>query len=156
MGLSIAKNELYYIYVLEVEGNCWYVGSTREFERRMRSHFGPGGSVATRERRAISIVEVFELRDYQIRTDCAHERAEVLIAQRYAKRHGMNAVRGAKHGKGWNDLPSPGNLRDIDRYNKFASSAEGDRLRNALRRIDPNSLLPSSFDSMLNNISKLT
>ena len=108
MGLSVAKDELYYIYVLRVEGNGWYVGSTQSFERRMRSHFGKGGAVATKERRALEIEEVFELRDYQIRTDCAHERAEVLIAQRYAQLYGMNSVRGAKHGKGWNDQPSPG------------------------------------------------
>lgn len=81
MGLSVAKDELYYIYVLRVEGNGWYVGSTQSFERRMRSHFGKGGAVATKERRALEIEEVFELRDYQIRTDCAHERAEVLTAR---------------------------------------------------------------------------
>lgn len=75
MGRSVAKDELYCIYVLRVEGNGWYVGSTQSFERRMRSHFGKGGAVATKERRALAIEEVFELRDYQIRTDCAHERA---------------------------------------------------------------------------------
>lgn len=53
MGLSVAKDELYYIYVLRVEGNGWYVGSTQSFERRMRSHFGKGGAVATKERRAL-------------------------------------------------------------------------------------------------------
>lgn len=133
MGLSIAKDELYYIYVLRVEGGGWYVGSTKNFERRMRGHFGRGGgAVATKERRALSIEEVFELRDYQIRTDCAHEQAEVIVAQRYAKLYGMNAIRGAKHGKGWNDQPSPGNLRDIERYNKFALSAEGEQLLAAL------------------------
>ncbi|WP_372178381.1 GIY-YIG nuclease family protein [Xanthomonas axonopodis pv. phyllanthi] len=56
MGLSVAKDELYYIYVLRVEGNGWYVGSTQSFERRMRSHFGKGGAVATKERRALAIL----------------------------------------------------------------------------------------------------
>ena len=153
MGLSVAKDELYYIYVLRVEGNGWYVGSTQSFERRMRSHFGKGGAVATKERRALEIEEVFGLRDYQIRTDCAHERAEVLIAQRYAQLYGMNSVRGAKHGKGWNDQPSPGKLRDIERYNKFATSIEGERLLAALRRIDPLTLLPDRLNGALNGLA---
>ncbi|WP_017173665.1 GIY-YIG nuclease family protein [Xanthomonas phaseoli] len=152
MGLSVAKDELYYIYVLRVEGNGWYVGSTQSFERRMRSHFGKGGAVATKERRALAIEEVFELRDYQIRTDCAHERAEVLVAQRYAQLYGMNSVRGAKHGKGWDDQPSPCNLRDIQRYNKFASSVEGERLMAALRRIDPLKLLPDRLNGALTGL----
>lgn len=149
MGLSIAKDELYYIYVLRVEGNAWYVGSTKNFERRMRSHFGLGGSVATKQRKAVFIEEVLELRDYQIRTDCAHERAEVLVAQRYAKLYGMDRVRGAKHGKGWNDEPSPGNLRDINRYNRFACSPDGERLMTSLRRVDPLRLLPEKLYGVL-------
>jgi predicted GIY-YIG superfamily endonuclease len=98
MGFSVAKEELYYIYVLRLENNGWYVGSTKSFENRMRSHFGRGGSIATKERRVIGIEEVFELMDYQIRTDCAHERAEVIIAAKYAEIYGDAAVRGAKHG----------------------------------------------------------
>ena len=152
MGLSVAKDELYYIYVLRVEGNGWYVGSTQSFERRMRSHFGKGGAVATKGRRALAIEEVFELRDYQIRTDCAHERAEVLIAQRYAKLYGMNSVRGAKHGKGWDDQPSQGNLRDIERHNKFATSIEGKRLLAALCRIDHLALLPDRLNGALTSL----
>lgn len=149
MGLSVAKDELYYIYVLRVAGAAWYIGSTRSFERRMRSHFGKGGAVATKERRALAIEEVFELRDYQIRTDCAHERAEVLVAQRYANLYGMGVVRGAKHGKGWDDQPSLGNMRDIERYNKFAKSVDGERLMAALRRVDPLMLLPNRLNGAL-------
>jgi predicted GIY-YIG superfamily endonuclease len=152
MGLSIAKNVLYYIYVLRVEGDRWYVGSTLNFERRMRSHFGRGGAVATKELRALAIEEVFELRDYQIRTDCAHERAEVIIAQRYAQAYGMHSVRGAKHGKGWNDLPSPGNLRDIKRYNKFAGTEQGMQLLAVLRKVDPLELLPNKLDGALKQL----
>lgn len=108
--------------------------------------------MATRERRAVSIEEVFELRDYQIRTDCAHERAEVLVAQRYAKLYGEDNVRGAKHGKGWNDEPTPGNLRDINRYNRFACTSDGERLMGALRRIDPLGLLPDKLTGALENL----
>ncbi|MCH2241331.1 MAG: hypothetical protein MK041_05245, partial [Aquabacterium sp.] len=78
--------------------------------------------------------------------------AEVLVAQRYAQLYGMNSVRGAKHGKGWDDQPSPGNLRDIERYNKFANSAEGERLMAALHRIDPLKLLPDRLNGALTGL----
>ncbi len=155
MGLSVAKTELYYIYVLRVEGNGWYIGSTKNFERRMRSHFGRGGARATRERNTLGIEEVFELLDYQIRTDCAHERAEVLIAHRYAERFGMGSVRGGKHGRGWDDQPSPGNLRDIERYRRFSQTEEGQRLLNALRSVDPMVLLPIRLTGALRSLQRL-
>ncbi len=155
MGMSLAKDELYYVYVLRLEGNVWYVGSTKSFERRMRSHFGRGGSLATKEKRVVAIHEVLELRDYQIRTDCAHERAEVLIAIRYAERYGAHAVRGAKHGKGWSDQPSAGNLRDIGRYRKFAATPDGVKLTEALRPVDPLTLLPASLSGALRPLRAL-
>lgn len=49
-------------------------GSPQSFERRMRRHFGKGGAVATKERRALSIEDVFELHDAQIRTDWGRRR----------------------------------------------------------------------------------
>lgn len=149
MGFSTAKNEVYYIYVLRLAHASWYIGSTKNFERRMHSHFGQGGSIATRERPPIKIEQVFALNDYQIATDCAHERAEIIVAQWYAKRFGMANVRGAKHGKGWLDSPSPGHLRDIARYNKFAETPEGKMLIAAMRSVDPLSLLPSRLTGSL-------
>jgi hypothetical protein len=140
---------MYYIYVLRVEQDGWYIGSTRNFERRMRSHFGRGGSVATKERKAVAVEAVFELMDYQIRTDCAHERAEVLIAHRYASLYGPQNVRGAKHGKGWSDFPTVGNQRDIERYRKFSLTSDGQRLLQNLRAVDPLSLLPKRLTGNL-------
>lgn len=64
MGLSVAKDELYYIYVLRVEENGWYVGSTQSFERRMRSHFGKGGAVATKEAGITYTYKVNNLADW--------------------------------------------------------------------------------------------
>lgn len=115
----------------------------------MRSHFSTGGAVATRQYKPLAIEEVFRIRDYQIRTDCAHERAEVLIAQRYATRYGVDRVRGAKHGKGWLDQPSPGNLRDIARYNRFSATVEGQKLLAALERVNPFGLLPPRLTGAL-------
>ena len=99
----------------------------------------------------MAIEKVYALNDYQLATDCAHERAEIIVAQWYAKRFGMNNVRGAKHGKGWQDSPSPGNLRDIGRYNKFAETPAGKALIASLRSVDPFSLLPSRLNGSLVN-----
>jgi len=135
MGMSIAKQETYYIYVLRLEGGRWYVGSTKSIERRMRSHFSRGGAIATRECCPISIETIYQLTDYQIRTDCAHERAEVIIAMQIALQHGPQNVRGAKHGKSWAENPSPNNLRDIERYRRFATTEEGRFLMASLKQV---------------------
>lgn len=152
MGYSVAKPEMYYIYVLAIEGGGFYIGSTKSFERRMRGHFGKGGSIATRERRAIAIHQVLRLMDYQIRTDCAHERAEVIVAHLYAQKYGVENVRGAKHGKGWGDKPSSGNLRDIGRYAKFAETDEGINLLKELIPVDPMILLPCRLNGALSRL----
>ncbi len=132
MGMSVAKSEPYYIYVLQLEGSRWYVGSTKTIEKRMRTHFSHGGAIATKECCPISIHAIYRLVDYQIRTDCAHERAEVMVATRLAEIVGKDKVRGAKHGKGWSDVPSPNNLRDIERYRSFARTPDGIKLMASL------------------------
>lgn len=132
MGFSTAKPELYFIYVLRLESNRWYVGSTKNITTRMESHFSRGGAIATRECCPVSIAAIYRLTDYQIRTDCAHERAEVMIAIQFASQYGCENVRGAKHGKSWADKPSPNNLRDIERYKRFANTADGKKLLSAL------------------------
>lgn len=145
MGISVAKPETYFIYVLRLEGGRWYVGSTKSIERRMRSHFSRGGSVATRECCPLSIDAVYKLTDYQIRTDCAHERAEVIIAMQIALQYGQANVRGAKHGKGWADTPSPNNLRDIERYRRFANTLEGKFLIASLEQVPIHELFEESL-----------
>lgn len=132
MGMSIAQAEPYFIYVLRLEQGRWYVGSTKNLARRMRSHFSRGGATATRECPPVSIEAIYRLIDYQIRTDCAHERAEVMVATRIAEQYGYSNVRGAKHGKGWGDAASPNNLRDIARYSRFALTDEGQQLMASL------------------------
>lgn len=132
MGLSIAKPELYFIYVLRLEHERWYVGSTKNIARRMRSHFARGGALATTECCPVDIEVIYRLMDYQIRTDCAHERAEVIVAAGLADKYGKDKVRGAKHGKGWEDMPTSGNLRDIDRYQRFANTQDGAKLLSSL------------------------
>lgn len=152
MGMSVAKPETYFIYVLRLEGGRWYVGSTKSIERRMRSHFSRGGAIATRECCPISLDTVYKLTDYQIRTDCAHERAEVIIAMQIALQYGQQNVRGAKHGKGWEDKPSPNNLRDIERYRRFANTQEGRFLLASLEQVPVHELFE---ESVLRRLSTL-
>lgn len=111
----------------------------------MRSHFSRGGAVATRECCPVSIDAVYKITDYQIRTDCAHERAEVIIAMQIALQFGQENVRGAKHGKGWADKPSPNNLRDIERYRRFANSQEGKFLIASLEQVAIGELFEESL-----------
>jgi hypothetical protein len=47
----------------------------------------------------VAIEKVYALNDYQIATDCAHERAEIIVAQWDAKRFGMNNVREPSMGR---------------------------------------------------------
>ena len=149
MGLSIAKPEPYFIYVLRLEFGRWYVGSTKTLAKRLRTHFSRGGAIATKECCPIDIEVIYRLLDYQIRTDCAHERAEVIVAATFADRYGGEKVRGGKHGKGWSDVPSPGNLRDIDRYMKFARTAEGLKLMSSLQRLSIDAALDQGTQKLL-------
>lgn len=149
MGLSVAKAEFYFIYVLHLEQGRWYVGSTKDISKRMRTHFSRGGAIATRQCVPLRIASIYRLTDYQIRTDCAHERAEVIVAAQLAALYGAEKVRGGKHGKGWTDLSSPGNLRHIERYSRFARTEDGRRLLAALELLRPEEALDQSTLSTL-------
>lgn len=46
---------------------------------------------------------------------------------------GKDKVRGAKHSKGWSDVPSPNNLRDMERYRRFARRPDGIKLMASLK-----------------------
>jgi len=142
-----------FIYVLRLNFERWYIGCTTNFDQRMKSHFGKGGAVATKECPPIFIHKVFMLDDYRIRTTPARQVAEVLVANSYAIRYGYEKVRGAKHGKGWQDLPSKNNLRDIKRFQKWKTIDYGQELMSNLVEVDPKTLLS---DKTLNKIENLT
>lgn len=149
----------YYIYILQLAHGGYYIGCTKNIEKRLAVHFGNGGSIATKEIKTVCIDRIYTLVDYKVGREFAHAIAEVLIACRYCDVFGNHLVRGAKHGKGWNDSISSNGLKIIQRVRALANSAEG---INLMQRINPfhfedssywagkMSKTPSTFDLLLN------
>ena len=149
----------YYIYILQLAHGGYYVGCTKNIEKRLAVHFRNGGSIATKEIKAVCIDRIYTLLDYKVGREFAHTIAEVLIACRYCDVFGSHLVRGAKHGKGWDDSASSNGLKIIQRVRTLANNAEGIEL---MHRINPfyfadssywagkMSKTPSTFDILLN------
>lgn len=149
----------YYIYILKLAHGGYYIGCTKNIEKRLAAHFRSGGAIATKENKAVCIDRIYTLIDYKIGGEFAHTIAEVLIACRYCDVFGSDLVRGAKHGKGWDDSASPNSLKIIQRVRTLANNAEGIKLIhriNAFYFVNPSywvgkmSKTPSAFDLLLN------
>ena len=150
----------YYIYILQLANGGYYVGCTKNIEKRLALHFGSGGSIATKEIKAVCIDRIYNLVDYKIGREFAHAVAEILIACRYSDVFGTHLVRGAKHGEGWGDSPSPNSLKIIQQVRGLANSAEYIRLMrqiNLFYFVHPSywvgkmSKNPSTFNLLLNS-----
>lgn len=124
----------YYIYILQLAHGGYYIGCTKNIEKRLTTHFRNGGSIATKEIKAVCIDRIYTLIDYKIGGEFAHTIAEVLIACRYCDVFGTHLVRGGKHGKGWDDSASSNSLKIIQRVRTLANSAEGIKM---MHRINP-------------------
>ena len=134
-GFSV-EGEKYYIYILRLSNDGWYVGSTKNIYNRMLTHFSIGGSIATKEFKPVRIEKIFTMTDYMIGSNFAHRIAEVLIANKYAKSFGYDKIRGAKHGKSWNEYPNQYSLKIIKRYQGFARKDAGRVLRDSIAVFD--------------------
>ena len=75
--------------------------------------------------------------EYLIGQERASRRAEVMIANHYAERHGYEKVRGGQHGRGWDEEPSPNQWRIIKRMQNFSKTRQGEELLRKLEPIDP-------------------
>ena len=74
------------VYVLLLEDDYYYVGTTGKFEERMRAHFeGGGGSYWTMKYRPIKIL---------VRIS-GSDRMELEVTLEYMKRYGIDKVRGS-------------------------------------------------------------
>lgn len=113
------EGELYYVYVLKVANGGYYVGSTKNLEGRIKTHFSVGGAIATKESSPVEVVEVLKLIDYKIGARDAHLILEIATAVKYALVYGSSKVRGAKHGKDWKDSPTPSGLKIIHGIKSF-------------------------------------
>ncbi|GAA4106188.1 hypothetical protein GCM10022393_00500 [Aquimarina addita] len=130
------EGDLYFIYVLKLENGGFYVGSTKNLKKRLRTHFKNGGAMATKEYKAIEIVEIKKLVDYKMKHGFAHGNLEIGTAIQYSKKYGKHLIRGAKHGNGWQDEPSSNSIKIIARFTKFMSSNDYKTLLKNARQID--------------------
>lgn len=92
------------IYVLRLEGDNFYVGSSENVERRITSHMNGKGSVWTRLHPPVEVVETMEVNDPEKQKKFERYRTLHLMM-----RKGWERVRGA----GWTkrNLTKPKSLR---------------------------------------------
>lgn len=78
------------IYVLKLEHGCWYVGMSRNVERRFKAH-QKGKTIWTKEHPP---VEIYEVRETGLNSDSEASKIEDEITLEYAKQYGVEYVRG--------------------------------------------------------------
>jgi hypothetical protein len=127
----------HYVYVLRLANGGFYVGCTRNLPGRIAEHFEKGGAMATRESNPIAIEKIYRFKNCFFGKEPARLRLEVFIASQFADQHGIEKVRGAKHGRGWDTKPTRNDLRFIRRFRNFFSTAEGVKFLELVTEIDP-------------------
>lgn len=76
------------VYVLKLENNCYYIGFTKDFERRMIEHKHGFGSVWTRKHKPIGVLEKHPERTLNF---------ENILTEKYIEIYGYSKVRGGDH-----------------------------------------------------------
>jgi len=79
------------IYVLELEGNNWYIGITYNFSIRLSQHLSGSGAGWTRLHKPIRVVEVF--------FEGCDRKMEDEVTMRYMEKYGKDKVRGGSYCK---------------------------------------------------------
>lgn len=78
------------LYILKLKHNCWYVGMSRNVDRRFKAHL-KGATIWTKEHPPIEIVEV---RETGLTSDSEASILEDELTIEYARRYGTEYVRG--------------------------------------------------------------
>lgn len=90
-GVKTYVQKPWVLYALSLEGGYWYVGMSRNPEKRFGKHLRGKGAVWTRLHRPIEIVE---LRPTTIMVDSEASLLEDEMTLEYAKKYGVEVVRG--------------------------------------------------------------
>ena len=80
-----------FLYVLKLEDDCWYVGTTRNVERRFKTHYKGKGAIWTKEHRPI---EIHQSGNTGLVSDSEACRLEDKVTIEYVRRYGTQKVRG--------------------------------------------------------------
>lgn len=78
------------LYILRLEHNCWYIGMSRNVDRRFKAH-KKGKTLWTGEHKPLEIVEV---RETGLTSDSDAAILEDELTIEYARRYGVDRVRG--------------------------------------------------------------
>lgn len=79
------------IYILELENGCWYIGCTRNLEKRFTSHKRGKGALWTKANKPIKI---HETRETGLNSDSEAGLLEDQVTLEYARKYGIEKVRG--------------------------------------------------------------
>lgn len=94
-GQKIIKGDYYnrpiYLYALQCADGCWYVGMSRNPERRLKKHTAGKGALWTKKHNPVRIIEK---RNTGLTDDATVSRLEDEMTLEYAKRYGTEFVRG--------------------------------------------------------------
>jgi|GEM_PF-6378372 len=83
-----------YLYVLELENGCWYVGVTKNIEQRFKQHLDGIGAGTTKRNKPLAIHELTEI------PDGIYEQVEPLEDEKvreYMAKYGVDKVRGGSY-----------------------------------------------------------
>jgi predicted GIY-YIG superfamily endonuclease len=83
----------FWLYVLYLEGDKYYIGITTNFMNRFRQHGGPYGAQWTRKHHPL---KVLELHDLGTITNYDAEKIEQDFFEQYRKKYGVTRVRGGR------------------------------------------------------------
>lgn len=78
------------LYVLRLEHGCWYIGMSRNVDRRFKAH-QKGKTIWTKENKPLEIAEV---RETGLTSDSEAATLEDELTIEYARRYGVDKVRG--------------------------------------------------------------
>jgi predicted GIY-YIG superfamily endonuclease len=80
------------LYALKLEGGYWYVGMTRNPEKRFKRHLSKkGAAMWTKEHKPL---EIYEVRETGLNNDSEVSKLEDEMTIEYAKKYGIDYVRG--------------------------------------------------------------
>lgn len=97
------RTQPYWLYVLELEDGCWYVGITKDLKKRYGQHKSGKGAYWTKIHKPIRVVRKEET-DYTIESDAIMVESAVTIE--YVKKYGAEFVIGGdftKYDKEWDN-----------------------------------------------------